>query len=414
MKIGILTYHAVYNFGANLQALSTYEYLRRHGHEPVVIDFFPEDLEKAFERTVPPEQGDRHKAFVKEHFILTSRCRNTKDVSRQIKEHDIDAVIIGSDAVVQHFPLLSRIRISPSSRKLISFSIETVRYETNFPNPFWGEFIESPEIKAPAAMMSVSCQNTDYKLFSGRDKKAIRRLAEKMAYISVRDNRTRKMFENISKGDISPVVTPDPVFAFNDNVFGLPSQEQIFSKFGLPEKYILLSFNSPRTVSREWVSSFASMARREGYEAVALAMPGGIRFSHGLDQEVNIPLDPADWYSLIKYSSGYIGEKMHPVIVSLHNSVPFYSFDHYGILKFKIFLNQEASKISHILERAGFNDHRTSIARRINYKVPGADYILERILDFDRQKCSVFADAMREDYREMMEGLLKSLTEGNY
>ena len=43
MKIGILTYHSVYNFGANLQVLSTVGYLKNNGFEPIVINWIPED-----------------------------------------------------------------------------------------------------------------------------------------------------------------------------------------------------------------------------------------------------------------------------------------------------------------------------------------------------------------------------------
>ena len=39
MKIGILTFYRVQNFGANLQALSTYFYLKNHGHEPVMLEY---------------------------------------------------------------------------------------------------------------------------------------------------------------------------------------------------------------------------------------------------------------------------------------------------------------------------------------------------------------------------------------
>ena len=39
MKIGVLTFLHVSNFGANLQAFSTYMYLKNHGHEPVYLDY---------------------------------------------------------------------------------------------------------------------------------------------------------------------------------------------------------------------------------------------------------------------------------------------------------------------------------------------------------------------------------------
>jgi hypothetical protein len=48
MNIGILTYHFVSNFGANLQTLSTFMYLKKHHYNPIIIDWVPYDLEKYY------------------------------------------------------------------------------------------------------------------------------------------------------------------------------------------------------------------------------------------------------------------------------------------------------------------------------------------------------------------------------
>ena len=53
MKIGILTYHFVSNFGANIQTLSTFEYFRNVGHDPVIINWIPTDLEQYYNNVVP-------------------------------------------------------------------------------------------------------------------------------------------------------------------------------------------------------------------------------------------------------------------------------------------------------------------------------------------------------------------------
>ena len=39
MKIGVLTFYRTGNFGANLQAVSTYNYLRKAGHEVVFLHY---------------------------------------------------------------------------------------------------------------------------------------------------------------------------------------------------------------------------------------------------------------------------------------------------------------------------------------------------------------------------------------
>lgn len=68
-----------------------------------------------------------------------------------IKEEGIEAVIIGSDAVAQHWPLFSTLKLG----KHRPFWIEPLQQERRFPNPFWGVGFSD---KIPTAMMSVSSQ----------------------------------------------------------------------------------------------------------------------------------------------------------------------------------------------------------------------------------------------------------------
>lgn len=48
MKIGLLAYHAARNFGAFLQLLSTVEYIKKQGDEPMVINWIPKDFSKDY------------------------------------------------------------------------------------------------------------------------------------------------------------------------------------------------------------------------------------------------------------------------------------------------------------------------------------------------------------------------------
>ena len=65
MKIGILTFANVPNFGANLQALSTVEYLKSHGHDPVLIKWEPEDFSARFTGMELQQQPAAHFRFVR-------------------------------------------------------------------------------------------------------------------------------------------------------------------------------------------------------------------------------------------------------------------------------------------------------------------------------------------------------------
>ena len=79
MKIGILTYHCVPNFGAQLQATSTVGYLKRMGHEAVVLNWYPKDLEDMYSNRIPKEQVSSHNNYTKDNLPVTDICRSEKD-----------------------------------------------------------------------------------------------------------------------------------------------------------------------------------------------------------------------------------------------------------------------------------------------------------------------------------------------
>jgi len=403
MKIGILTYHSVYNFGANLQAYSTVGYLQKKGHKPYVINWIPEELEKGYDRSNPEVQAMAHKEFISRYLPTTRLCRNEMDIVKVIEENHLEAIIIGSDAVLQHHSFLSRIRITRKGIRL-----KEKRSNTIFPNPFWGSFIPLLKKEIPVLLMSVSSQNTNYKIIKGKLKQEIRIALERFNKITVRDEWTRKMIKYFTEGELDPEITPDPVFSFNNNIKSFYDEKEICNMFSLPEKYLLLSFKNDNTVTSEWLKEFKAISLKNGITPVLLTMPRGLVIDVPFIQKINIPVSPDQWYALIKYSSGYVGENMHPIIVALHNIVPFFSFDDYGLRKFRYFVNEKSSKIYDILERATFLENRVSTLRR-GYTPPSPNEIIERIKSFNYEKCKEFSQLQINKYNEMMEDLLNIL-----
>ena len=66
MKIGILTYHCVPNFGAQLQTISTVGYVKKMGHDPIVLHWYPQDLEDMYVERIPEIQVKEHLNFTNE------------------------------------------------------------------------------------------------------------------------------------------------------------------------------------------------------------------------------------------------------------------------------------------------------------------------------------------------------------
>jgi len=330
----------------------------------------------------------------------TSLCLSEEAVNRAIYEHGIEAVIIGSDAVLQHHTWMERIK--KGNRKL--FYIQSVDPDRMFPNMFWGVGFNH-NIKL--ALMSVSSQNSRYKLFPFFLRRKMRKSLNIFSYISARDSWTAEMIHHLLGKHVD--VTPDPVFAFNYNCNQFfVDKDIILSKHGLPDNYVLVCLRNQLYNEGE-LFLLKSEFKRRGYECVAFPISTGVMFKHPFDYEIKCPLSPDEWYLLIKYSQAYVGCNMHPIIVSLHNSVPCYSLDdyvNYDFFKHPILDN--SSKIEHIMGVFELSkSNRSTIADGLSK--PSVIHIVDAIIAFPSEKVKRCSNDMYVQYKLMMNNILKSL-----
>lgn len=409
MKIGILTYHCVPNFGAQLQCISTIGYLKQIGHEPIVIHWYPQDLEKMYSARISAEQIKMHMQFAEDNMPLSKLCRTEEDVLNEIDRLQLDAVFAGSDALFKYVPESRRKFFSKRRLRFVKRNVMSI--ENLEGNVFQGGFLGKMNRKIKAVAFSVSSQNCPFMELSAAERNSIGLAMNHYARISVRDEWTKNMVQYIT-GRTDVNVTPDPVFAFNQNGYlTLPSKEEIISKYTLPEKYVLFSFWTKK-LKDEYVQGMAQELESKGLHPIAFPMPEYL-LDYNLKYKIRLPLSPLDWYALIKYSSGYIGERMHPIVVCLHNVIPFYCFDEYGTFKKSIFglrkkFIQSSSKTFHILEKAGLNEWLHSYHNE-NTELPDYKNVIHKFFNFPISNCKMFAERAQNYYNESMEYILKGL-----
>ena len=100
---------------------------------------------------------------------------------------------------------------------------------------------------------------------------------------------------------------------------------------------------------------------------------------------------------------------MHPIVVSLTNDVPFFSFDNYGRARIKsLITNESSSKIKHILSLAGLLEYRVSCLNRI-FISPKPEYVLDKVLSFDVEKSRQFRKEYYEKYSAMMNDIVSAI-----
>ena len=161
-------------------------------------------------------------------------------------------------------------------------------------------------------------------------------------------------------------------------------------------------------VSQTWLNKLQNIAKRNGIQCVSL--PFSTSLSAGeLESEIALPLNPIDWYALLKYSCGYIGNNMHPIVVCIHNTVPFFSFDNYGTKHANgLFCDSSTSKIRHILKVANLLDCRIA-SNSLFRRTPSPEHVFNKLQTFDKAKCITFAQSYLCKYNEMMTTILKHI-----
>lgn len=397
MNIGVLTYHCVPNFGAQLQAISTIGYLKAKGFTPYILNWIPNDLEDMYKKRIPEDQFREHIRFASQYMPLSKLCRTETDIISEVKKLKIDAIITGSDALFKYIPQVCRNDTKP-------LSVEDLEG-----NAFWGKFLSNLSVKAIA--FSVSCQNTQYQKINSTEKTQLKQNLAHYSKISVRDEWTKKMVEKITKRK-DVFTSPDPVFAFNKNCYlEIPTKEEIQQKFNLPSKYILFSFRTNH-LPNEYICQLSTSFVEQGITPVALPMPECLK-KYNIERLITQPLSPLDWYAIIKYSLGYVGERMHPIVVALHNSIPFFSFDEYGFFKTYFFNHFKkyiatSSKTFQLLDKAGLKEYYYSY-NNPKTKLPSISTIINQIKNFPISRCTQFAKNSENNYLDAMNYMLNEL-----
>jgi len=409
MKIGVLTYHCQPNFGAQLQAISTVGHLRRLGHEPIVLDWYAADLEEMYSKRIPEAQVRCHQEFTNASLPLSAKCSQEQQLIEEINRQQLDAILVGSDALFKYVPARNRRHFSKRKLRYI-YDFTPLSCELLDGNPFFGAFLKQLAQPIPASVYAASSQNCPYGQLTCSERRQMASALSQYKYISVRDAWTKKMIHSVTGRKEVPIF-PDPVFSFKQNCYlPIPSKEEILQRYGLHENYILFSFRN-KFCPADYLTSLATAFKDKGFQPVALPMPEGL-FAADIEKKIDIPLTPIDWYALIIYSKGYVGERMHPIVVCLHNAIPFFNFDEYGTKRPKSFFNKQlvynpdSSKTRLIVAEARFVQNLYSYQGGTPFPTP--DAVLHQIQHFDQQKCQLFSSAQTRKYEDAMAKVLAS------
>jgi len=317
MRIGILTFHEIYNPGAYLQAYATLMTLRGMGHEAHVINYTSPGHRFRPWRTLlqcphgvllnPRRWSDsirRNAAFaaVQSYLRPTRRCVTHADLAHE----EFDAVVVGADIV------------------------------WNYQNPQWGDdpvyFGEHLNCRRLVAY-APSCGPLD---LDSPIPTFVTSGLRKFHAISVRDYHTARMVYKAASLDV-PIVM-DPTFDLDlSPIRGAATGRRPY----------LFVYAMPRLLSVEAVTQVLEFARKRGLRLVAAC------YRHSWVDRNVIDANPFDWVSLVRDAQYVLTNSFHGTIIAIKLKKQFVTESNWAI----------ASKVSPVLEKLDLENRLLSPER---------------------------------------------------
>lgn len=393
MKIGILTFHRPANFGANLQAYSSYKYFTSLGYETKIINFV-RAVDLAYKDRVCDVQRAAHQKFVDKMLPVTKEVYTVEELQSLAKEEKFDLIAIGADAVWR----------SPDDDCI-----------------FFAKWLfECPELaNVPVISMSAAHMGNGFMGISEQKRKSIKDCLDRFSYISTRDTWTRDMINrDIYNGESKvQIINPDPVFlldGFNDAVW----ENQGLAAKGYYIMSLRANWNKGKNgkANLAWFKKFKAIVNAKGYKLVELPIPEGVS-GMPFDHTVPYPIDPLQWYLWLKNAKAYCGLRFHAIVSCISAGTPFFSIDSYGTCNYMTIILQklglynlaargdENSKIRNILKDSKFEEYR--IDSYINH-VP-AKRLFNMLETVDENDIKVLRNKFIENYTNNMQQMLQCI-----
>lgn len=347
MKIGIITYHAAYNFGSMLQAYATQEALRKLGHEVVVLNYRMPS-QKRFYKEYRTEYGklnflqdilqfpmhkekkirkNRYEEFLNKFFVLSDEFNEPEEMKAYCE--DLDVIISGSDQIWN------------------SKSCEFVNCDVRYMRPYLLDGFEGKKISYASSIGHMD----DVTL------KWITPFIEKFNYISVREQTSKDRLGQLIEKPIERVL--DPTFLLN--------REEWINRLGLKREEstsYLLFYSLKRFNGNRILKDVINFARKKNL-AVKYVMPFSYYPDVGNDVDNCESYGPIEFMNAIYNADLVITDSYHGTILSLNLNRNVYSL---------CYENGAEFRKTEILERMRLED-------RIVGSV--GDIMMNNVIEFD-------------------------------
>lgn len=312
MKIGILTHPQDANYGGILQCYALSQFLKKLGHEPIVIrrepnkSFFLWEWVRSFlgflhfPRYYQPKGIDRSvniRPFVEKNIRRTPAIRSIREMNKVCGKNALDAVIVGSDQVWR------------------------ASYALRFGYNYFLDFVPDNIIKASyAASFGVGEWN-----YSQQQTMKIGKLLRRFNGISVREEEGVTLLER--QLGMKAIQHIDPTMLLTKEEY-----EKVTSPRLEEDKYVFVYWLGEKEKIADSVKDY----NEKGYKVVEVFLR---------DEKEQISVE--DWLSYIKYADLVLTDSFHGCVFSLLFESPFRVFQNHsgGVGRVASLMNQFEIKV---------------------------------------------------------------------
>lgn len=351
MKIGILTWHDVLNYGSAFQAYALQKTLIEYGNETYIL---------SHDRKMPDYYSNKKqgKGIVgilrwlrnqtpnrrKNRLMTKRKCEGFQSFYQNellIQEHysstTVDKVVIGSDQI---------------------FDIAAFYYPFQF-----GVGVSCTDINAYAPSFG---ETTRTFLNDFMKKADVEKGLKEMRVVTARDENTRSILGEVLGRDVPLVL--DPVL-----LYGFSKEKQTWAGRMVAEKYCLVYTWGGYTTEDSFAKACVDFAHRHDLKLVSV---GEIRPWC----DIQFPsADPIEFFKLVKYADMVLTNMFHGTCFSIVLERPFYSF----------VCPHNRHKVAGILTELHLeNNMKNSPDELYNEDIPEMDYYTINILLEEKRKIS--------------------------
>lgn len=399
LRIGILTYHYVFNEGALWQAVSLCRAIREKypQHQCEIIDYRHQQKYDSLRRYIPEAKEILFNEALKD---CLGKTRIIDDGTSELFAHlsaTYDLVIVGSDIIWQFDRKRSLCeRVCCGIERTVSFRpdrstpyrflrdvknwlvglrstiMEPDPLKIPFPNAYWLD----PDGDYKKCTFAASVGYSDVDNIPVDLKPEMVRHLDALDFISVRDQASRRFVQGLvpQKAE-SARVTPDPTWLFNDPPMNV---DDLFERYGLTESDRLAGvLFSPHRYYGERLNAWVlPLLKEKGFKTVSV-VNGNSNVDVNLAGEC---LHPFAWWGVIARLDFLFTVRTHPTIAALKYGTPFANVDITAMIN-----RSQHSKSRDLLET--FSQEDCCIFRRADFsrnKVTGLiEHSLTRSWDWE-------------------------------